>query len=169
MLSPVVEAAEAPEGEREDPLMAYPEGGYWALAPGARLRMLRALCCDALDTAVIRCLLSFLCLSALACLYVCVRKQLTLQLSCLPKDRILAVLMPTLIAGKELMTALTLRLLRKRRPGRRLRLPEGGLPDYRTMYVMIREQTIAAVHIVVSTSTAGNAEVWLMQIGSHVL
>ena len=38
--------------------MAYPEGGYWAVAPGARLRMLRALCCDALDTAIIRCALA---------------------------------------------------------------------------------------------------------------
>ena len=55
MLSPVVGSEEADEEQKEDPLMAYPEGGYWALAPGCHLRMLRALCCDALDTAIIRC------------------------------------------------------------------------------------------------------------------
>jgi hypothetical protein len=55
VLSPVVEAEEGPQGDMEDPLTIYPEGGYWALAPNARLRMLRALCCDALDTALIRC------------------------------------------------------------------------------------------------------------------
>ena len=55
VLSPVVEAEDGPQEDREDPLTIYPEGGYWALAPGARLRMLRALCCDALDTALIRC------------------------------------------------------------------------------------------------------------------
>ena len=55
MLSPVTKAAEQGQSGEEDVLMAYPEGGYWALAPGARLRMLRALCCDALDTAIIRC------------------------------------------------------------------------------------------------------------------
>lgn len=54
MLSPVVEAHEGSPEEADDPSMAYPEGGYWALVPGCRLRMLRALCCDALDTAVIR-------------------------------------------------------------------------------------------------------------------
>ena len=55
MLSPVVEAEDGPQEDREDPLTIYPEGGYWALASSARLRMLRALCCDALDTALIRC------------------------------------------------------------------------------------------------------------------
>ena len=55
MLSPVVGSEEAEGEQKEDPLMAYPETGYWALAPGCRLRMLRALCCDALDTAIIRC------------------------------------------------------------------------------------------------------------------
>ena len=58
MLSPVTKAAEQGQSGEEDGLMAYPEGGYWALAPGARLRMLRALCCDALDTAIIRCALT---------------------------------------------------------------------------------------------------------------
>ena len=38
----------------QDPLAQYPDGGYWRLAPGIRLRMLRALCHDALSTAVIR-------------------------------------------------------------------------------------------------------------------
>ena len=55
MLSPVVEREGPEEEQGEDPLMAYPESGYWALGPGCRLRMLRALCCDALDTAIIRC------------------------------------------------------------------------------------------------------------------
>ena len=55
VLSPVVKSEVADEEQGEDPLMAYPERGYWALAPGCRLRMLRALCCDALDTAIIRC------------------------------------------------------------------------------------------------------------------
>ena len=59
MLSPVTKAAEQGQSGDEDALMAYPEGGYWAVAPGARLRMLRALCCDALDTAIIRCTLAF--------------------------------------------------------------------------------------------------------------
>ncbi len=35
-------------------LTAYPAGGYWALPPAARLRMLRTLCDDALDTGLIR-------------------------------------------------------------------------------------------------------------------
>ena len=68
MLSPVVEAEETPQGDGEDPLTIYPEGGYWALAPGARLRMLRALCCDALDTALIRCPSTSLTLHAAALL-----------------------------------------------------------------------------------------------------
>ena len=32
----------------------YPPGGYWALPPGTRVRMLRALCHDALDTSRVR-------------------------------------------------------------------------------------------------------------------
>ena len=58
MLSPVTKAAEQGQSGEGDALMAYPEGGYWAVAPGPRLRMLRALCCDALDTAIIRCALT---------------------------------------------------------------------------------------------------------------
>ena len=54
MLSPVIKSKEDEEEQGGDPLTAYPENGYWALAPGCRLRMLRALCCDALDTAIIR-------------------------------------------------------------------------------------------------------------------
>ena len=38
----------------EDPLLAFPPGGYWALPAGARLRMLRCLCFDALETRTIR-------------------------------------------------------------------------------------------------------------------
>jgi len=38
----------------DDPLLAFPPGGYWGLQPGARLRMLRSLCCDALGTSKIR-------------------------------------------------------------------------------------------------------------------
>ncbi|KAK9915262.1 hypothetical protein WJX75_006841 [Coccomyxa subellipsoidea] len=41
-------------GEGEDTLLAFPPGGYWALQPGARLRMLRSLCFDALETRAIR-------------------------------------------------------------------------------------------------------------------
>lgn len=41
-------------GEGEDPLLAFPPGGYWALQPGARLHMLRSLCFDALETRAIR-------------------------------------------------------------------------------------------------------------------
>ncbi len=58
VLSPVVQERDGPQEHLEDPLTSYPEGGYWALPAGARLRMLRALCCDALDTALIR--LSFM-------------------------------------------------------------------------------------------------------------
>lgn len=52
-------AAAAPaaetEGDEEDPLLQYPEGGgYWSLPPGQRLRMLLQLCYDALGTTVIR-------------------------------------------------------------------------------------------------------------------
>ena len=54
VLSPVVKSDEAGEEQGDEPLTAYPENGYWALSPGCRLRMLRALCCDALDTAIIR-------------------------------------------------------------------------------------------------------------------
>ncbi|CAL8468960.1 g8501 [Coccomyxa elongata] len=38
----------------EDPLLVFPPGGYWALPTGARLRMLRCLCFDALETRAIR-------------------------------------------------------------------------------------------------------------------
>ncbi|BDA43044.1 probable cell division cycle-associated 7-like protein at N-terminal half [Coccomyxa sp. Obi] len=38
----------------EDPLLAFPPGGYWALPAGARLRMLRCLCFDALETRTLR-------------------------------------------------------------------------------------------------------------------
>lgn len=49
--------AGGPEGDpvvAEDPLLAFPPGGYWALPAGARLRMLRSLCFDALETRTIR-------------------------------------------------------------------------------------------------------------------
>lgn len=42
------------ESEGEDPLLMFPAGGYWALQPGTRLRMLRSLCFDALETRAIR-------------------------------------------------------------------------------------------------------------------
>jgi hypothetical protein len=48
------EAADAAEGEDEDTLLRYPGGGYWGLPPGARLRMLLQLCCDALATGALR-------------------------------------------------------------------------------------------------------------------
>ena len=51
--SPAVarQTCDAPD---EDALMAYPAGGYWGLSPDIRLRMLRALCHDALATGPIR-------------------------------------------------------------------------------------------------------------------
>ncbi|EIE26968.1 hypothetical protein COCSUDRAFT_59460 [Coccomyxa subellipsoidea C-169] len=42
------------ESEGEDSLLMFPAGGYWALQPGTRLRMLRSLCFDALETRAIR-------------------------------------------------------------------------------------------------------------------
>lgn len=53
----MVAAAGGTEGEQllvEDPLLAFPPGGYWALPAGARLRMLRCLCFDALETRPLR-------------------------------------------------------------------------------------------------------------------
>ena len=130
--------------------MAYPEGGYWAVAPGARLRMLRALCCDALDTAIIRCALAnefqmtscklqrrsiitdragrrLALLSLLRCAQFCkakVKEDLSIKMtgglfSCTERR--------CLNAGRGLTTALTQRLLKTRRIGRRLQLPAGGL------------------------------------------
>ena len=42
------------EEELADELAQYPEGGYWSVEAGVRLRMLRALAHDALETSNIR-------------------------------------------------------------------------------------------------------------------
>ena len=42
------------EEELADELAQYPKGGYWSLEAGVRLRMLRALAHDALETSNIR-------------------------------------------------------------------------------------------------------------------
>ncbi len=54
--SPAAAAAAQAAGvaDDEDPLLRYPDGGYWSLPPGQRLRMLLQLCYDALGTAAIR-------------------------------------------------------------------------------------------------------------------
>ena len=48
------EKQKQPEAASEADAPEYPAGGYWALPPGARLRMLRELCLDTLGTTLLR-------------------------------------------------------------------------------------------------------------------